>query len=355
MKLQNAPLLAAAAIAIAIAIILPAFASAAPDEETDAKATPAPTELATVNGTAITTADVERGLRMRFGPQIDAMPAEQREMMMQQSMPRMAEELIARRLLLDAAIAAKIEPDPAELEKSLAQVKSSLPPGTVFADYAKSIGHTEDSFTAEVTDELRIGALVQSKIDALEKVTDEEVTKFYEENKAKFTVNEGVTASHILLKTDPATDDAGKAAKRAEIEKLHKQLVETKDADFAKLAKEHSDCPSGTNGGDLGSFGRGQMVPAFEEAAFTQEIDEIGAIIETQFGFHIIKVTSKNEAGQRTLDEVRDEVAKQIETSRQQDAVRTYIDSLEKTAEITRSAALAPPAAPEAVPTPKIP
>jgi peptidyl-prolyl cis-trans isomerase C len=348
----------------AIACLLPAIASAAPEpakpseptapvaEEkapaapTEKKAPAAVIELANVDGTSITTADVERGLRMRFGPQIDAMPAEQREMVMKQSIPRMAEELIARTLLLNAAKAAKTEADPAELAKNLAQVKGSIPPEMTFADYAKSIGHTEESFTAEITDEMRIGALVKAKIDALPKTSDDEIAKFYEENKKNFAGKEDVTASHILLKTDPAASDEAKTAKKAEIEKLRATLLKAKGEGFAELAKEHSDCPSGASGGDLGKFGRGQMVPAFEKAAFTQKEGEIGEIIETQFGFHLIKVTAKTDPGQRSLEDVREEIVTQLEGPRQQETVREYIDGLEKAAKITRSEALTPPAPP---------
>lgn len=350
----------------AIACILPAIASAVPDPATPAapaaaekKAPAAVTELANVDGTSITSADVERGLRMRFGPQIDAMPAEQREMVIKQSMPKMAEELITRTLLLNAAIAAKTEADPAELAKNLEQIKGSLPAEMDFTAYAKSIGHTEESFTAEITDEMKIGALVKAKIDALPKATDDEIAKFYEENKKSFAGEEDVTASHILLKTDPAAGEEAKAAKKAEIEKLRATLIKAKGEGFDALAKEHSDCPSGASGGDLGKFGRGQMVPAFEKAAFTQKEGEIGEIIETQFGFHLIKVTAKTEPGQRALEEVREEIVNQIEGPKQQETVREYIDGLTKAAKITRSEALTtppapptPPAAPAAPATP---
>ena len=94
---------------------------------------------------------------------------------------------------------------------------------------------------------------------------------------------------------------------------MRKQLITSKGKDFAKIAKEKSDCPSGAKGGDLGNFGRGQMVPSFEKAAFTQAIGEIGEVVETQFGYHIIMVTDKTKGGQKSFDEVKEEINRRIE------------------------------------------
>ncbi len=88
-----------------------------------------------------------------------------------------------------------------------------------------------------------------------------------------------VKASHILVKDEKAANKL--------IEKLKK------GEDFARLAKVHSSCPSGKKGGDLGFFSKGQMAKQFENAAFSQEIDEISKPVRTQFGYHIIKVTAK--------------------------------------------------------------
>ena len=117
------------------------------------------------------------------------------------------------------------------------------------------------------------------------------------DNEEQFVIEGSVQASHILLKTDEITDEAEKAKKKAEIEDIRKQLVEKKGENFAELAKAHSDCPSSGKGGDLGEFGPGRMVPEFDKAAFAQEIGEIGPIIETNFGYHVIKVTKKTEGG----------------------------------------------------------
>jgi peptidyl-prolyl cis-trans isomerase C len=153
--------------------------------------------------------------------------------------------------------------------------------------------------------------------------------------------------------------DATNAVKKAKIDGLKKQL--DAGADFAALAKENSDCPSGQKGGDLGEFTRGQMVKAFDDAAFSQEVGKVGPIIETPFGFHVIKVTAKSPAVEAKGDApakpeaitashilVKTEQAQQlqpvptkeqIETHLKQqksrEAVQKYLETLKTAAKIT--------------------
>jgi len=299
-------------------------------------------DLATVNGKKITTADIERALRMRYGPSLDQMPAEQRANAIKQVTPRMTEELISRNLLLEAAKTAKTESNADELKKTLEQIKGSLPPTVKFEDYIKKMGHNEKSFEAEVAEELLINFHVQKILSGVKAPTDAELQKHYEENKESFNSKESITASHILLKTDPGSDEKVKSEKLKAIQKLRAQLVTAKGAGFDKLAKEHSDCPSSARGGDLGSFGRGQMVPAFEKAAFTQKIGDIGDIVETQFGYHLIKVTKKTTAGQRKFEDVKEEITRQLDAPKRQKTMQDYIAGLESKAKITRSEKIKP-------------
>ena len=114
-------------------------------------------------------------------------------------------------------------------------------------------------------------------------VSDEECKKFYEENPQHFSKGETVRAKHILV------DDEEKC-------KAILASIESGEKTFENAAKESSSCPSGQKGGDLGEFGKGQMVPEFEQAAFTAEIGQVVGPVNTQFGYHLIKVESKNEA-----------------------------------------------------------
>ncbi len=168
-----------------------------------------------------------------------------------------------------------------------------------------------EKFLEFFTKNIRIEKLLNSKIADLPKPTDEEVKARFDQvveaNPESVKTPESVEASHVLIKVDEATKD--EEAKK-KIDAIRIKLVE--GADFAEVAKENSDCPSKDKGGSLGEFGRGQMVPEFEEAAFTQKIGEVGPVVKTQFGYHIIKVDSKKEAGEVKFDDVKEQIAESI-------------------------------------------
>ncbi len=140
--------------------------------------------------------------------------------------------------------------------------------------------------------------------------TEAEVSGYYERHRAEFASPEERRARHILLQTPAGADEQTKNATRA---KLAEILTQARNgADFADLAKKHSQDGSAANGGDLGFFGRGRMVPSFEQAAFALKEGEISDIVASQFGFHIIKLEKINPAHQRELSEVRDEISAKL-------------------------------------------
>jgi peptidyl-prolyl cis-trans isomerase D len=142
-------------------------------------------------------------------------------------------------------------------------------------------------------------------------ITDEEMESFYRQNFNRYSIPEQRSARHILIKTtDGESEEAlSEKLKRAE------QVLELANSgeDFAELAKQYSEGPTGPKGGDLGSFSQGRMVKPFDDAIFTLSEGEISGIVETQFGFHIIKAEKIEPAHTRTLEEVKDEIASQIQ------------------------------------------
>ena len=165
-------------------------------------------------------------------------------------------------------------------------------------------------------------------------VTESDIEKVYQSNlRRRYAKPEQVKASHILLKTDKMKTEEEKGAARKEIEQI---LVEAKkpDADFAALASKHSDCPSKTKGGDLGFFTRQRMVPPFSAAAFTLKVGEISDIVETRFGYHIIKVTASEEAAVTPLEQVKDAIREELKGAKIQDLKDQLCADLRKTATI---------------------
>jgi peptidyl-prolyl cis-trans isomerase C len=181
--------------------------------------------------------------------------------------------------------------------------------------------------------------LIEMKFPDEIEVTDEEVKEDYEKNRAANYEQPAKTrVSHILLEAGEGKTEEEKAAARKKIEEI---LVEAKkpEADFAALAREHSDCPSRTRGGDLGWFHRkGRMVEAFAAAAFALEKDQMSDVVETKFGYHIIKQADKREARSATLEQVKDTIRHTLRTQKIEATRRTYVAELKKTATIVSAA-----------------
>lgn len=162
-----------------------------------------------------------------------------------------------------------------------------------------------------------ISALLEKEIEEKSKVTDKEVQDYYEAHKKDFAANNQVRASHILVKTE---EDA---------KKLLDQIK--KGADFAKLAKANSiDTGSAKNGGDLGFFSRGQMVPEFERAAFGLKKGEVSNPVKTQYGYHLIKVTGVKEGNIVEFDKIKQLLTQRLTAAKQKDLFDSYVNDLKK-------------------------
>lgn len=174
--------------------------------------------------------------------------------------------------------------------------------------------HKERYKTAE---QRRIKYLLveRAKVRAKTVVPDAELRAEYESRKASFAVPEQVVAAHILIKADAAKGATADAEARAKAEKIAERAK--KGEDFAKLANENTDDPSGKgSGGTLPPFSKGQMVPEFEQAAFSMAPGEIRGPVQTQFGYHIIKLISKNPPRTRAFEEVRAQLSSELADKR---------------------------------------
>lgn len=147
--------------------------------------------------------------------------------------------------------------------------------------------------------------------------TEEEMKAFYEENKAQFVKGAMVNAKHILMDSEEAL--------LAVLESVNKG-----EKTFEDAARENSKCPSKANGGDLGEFGKGQMVKEFEEAAFTGEIGKIVGPVKTQFGYHLIKVEKREEETTLEFDMVKDNIEAMVLQQKQGEAYVAKMNELKE-------------------------
>jgi hypothetical protein len=177
----------------------------------------------------------------------------------------------------------------------------------------------------------KVDQLVQSIGDRAEPPTDKDLRQYYRTNKQDFRNPEQLRASHIVKHTDHGED---RMQAYAEILNVKSQL--DKGVPFEELAHKHSDCPG--SGGDLGYFGRGQMVQEFEDVVFALKTDEVSAVFETPFGFHIAKVYDRRAGGTVPFEQVKEPIAAQLTQERRTRALEAYVDELKKEAVIEEPA-----------------
>lgn len=194
---------------------------------------------------------------------------------------RLLAEIINQKLLLCEAVEAKFEEN---------------------ADFIEEFSKVKENFLSQYSVKKIIGSVT---------VSDEEAKKFYEENPTLFVTPPQVRASHILVAEEDIANELYAKIQAGE--------------SFEELAIDNSTCPSGVNGGDLSFFGKGQMVPEFENAAYELEVGQVSAPVKTQFGYHIIKLTDKKEEELHAYDEVHPNIVQNLTAQKQNE---TYFNHL---------------------------
>ena len=311
----------------------PAAPGAAPAAAAPA-AEPTNSIVLTIDGTAIMENDVREMMISRYGRQLQQMPPEQLAMVQQQMQQMILTDLISKTLLLNAAEKEGYKATDEDVAKEIEEISKRIPEGQSFEEFAKSAGVDIKRIKEQIADDTKIRKLIDVVTKDVEKPGEEKVKKYYDEHPDEFSQKEMVAASHILLSTQEASDENAIAAVKAEADKLKEQLGKEDGKTFEELATAHSDCPSKAQGGSLGEFGRGQMVPEFEKAAFTQKIGEVGSPIKTQFGYHLIKVTDKKEAKTTPYAEVQEELASSLFEQAKGKEVQSYLTQLRSNANI---------------------
>jgi len=297
----------------------------------------------TVNGHDIMESDVKNMFQAQMARRMGnrKMPAAQAERMFNSVRPQVLDRLIGTRLLDEQVEQAKINVTEKELREALeralqAHLMRKVLTRDAFAEQVKAMSGDSleaylDSKAADPDFKQSVlqRMLIEKKFPDKVTVTEDEVEKHYQQ-RMDWSYNT-VKASHILIGTQGAKTDEDRKAAREKIEQI---LVEAKKpgADFAALAREHSTCSSKNEGGDLGFFPRKErMVEPFAEAAFALKPGEISDIVETKFGYHIIKVT---DAKVVTLAEARESIIEELTSRKVFQALRQYLSELKQSANI---------------------
>ena len=177
--------------------------------------------------------------------------------------------------------------------------------------------HNDENFQTEMKkiEENMLKQYAINKVLSSITLTEEEKKAFFEANKSKFNKSETATAKHILVDTEEKASEL-----------LNK--INAGDVSFEDAAAEHSTCPSKDAGGNLGSFPRGQMVPEFEEAVFNMEKDEVRGPVQTQFGYHLIKLEELQAGGESPYEEVQSEIERTLMYQKQSEVYSNKLNDL---------------------------
>jgi peptidyl-prolyl cis-trans isomerase C len=303
----------------------PAGEAAKPAAEAPAKPVPAqlPDVVARVNGENINKAEFEKAIKNIEGRAGGPVPADQRDRVYR----GVLDQLIAYRLLMQETKTRKIDVPDAEVDARIAQIKQQFPSEDVFTKTLAEQNMTVEQLREDARSDMRVAKMLESEVNTKVAVQPKDVDTFYQQNPEKFQQAERVKASHILVRVEENADEKAKAAAKAKATEILAQAKAGKD--FAQLAKQHSQDPgSAAQGGDLGFFQKGQMVGAFERAAFALKPGEISEIVETPFGFHIIKMGEKQEARTMPIDEVKPQIEQFLQNQQRQQKTQEFITSL---------------------------
>jgi len=219
-----------------------------------------------------------------------------------------------------------------QVQKALEQIRDSLPSEQAYEQRISESGFTREGFSEDLKHRMSAREFIRKEITPRVEVKDEEISQFYEANRDRMVSPAQVRARHILVKVDMGADEETRAAARERISKLLAQA--RGDEDFAALATQHSDGPSAAKGGDLGFFSREQMVKPFADAAFAMQPGEISGVVQTRFGYHIIKLEERREPRQLALAEVRERLRQRIAAQKVQQAVQDIVVTLRTASEV---------------------
>jgi peptidyl-prolyl cis-trans isomerase C len=267
-------------------------------------------EIARIQDRVITADELQKEMdeqASQFGVKMAALPNDQKVRYRKVILHR----LIDKELILGEGKKRKLDVPDAEVQAEVEKIKEKFPDPKVYESLLAQKNITQKDLDEKIKENLLLKKIIDDITNSVPEVAEADVKKYYDEHPDEFKREEEVKASHILIKVENNADEKEKEQAKKKIQELRDKIV--KGEDFGKLAQEYSDCPSGKRAdGDLGWFGKGKMVPPFEKAAFALKVGELSDIVETQFGYHILKVTDRHEEGNAKFEEVKDDLKEEL-------------------------------------------
>ena len=289
--------------------------------------------IAVVNGRAITLSELKERKAPLVKQVSEIYSGAEREKRLADMEKKVMDSLVEDLLLETEAEKSGVKASERDIDDAVEDVKkqNSLNDETL-KDALKREGLTYEMYRAQIKRQIEKSRMIGQQVRAKVTVTDRDLIEYYERNKRLFLKDEEVNVSHILFLVPEKAPDA-------EVEKIRKQASDVLDAakrgkDFPELAQKYSQDASGKQGGSLGFFKKGQLLPSFEGAAFSLKKGEISDVVRTEYGFHIIKVDDVKEAAPEPFESVKEKIRSTVTSEMMEQRYKEWMEELKKSAVI---------------------
>ncbi len=283
--------------------------------------------VARVNGTPISRFDLENAMQgyamQEHRKTLDQLDADQ----LHEAESFALEKLIARELIFQQALAEGFVADEDAVAEELRKIVDNFPSEEEFHATLARAGLSAADYRRMLRQDVTVNQMSERHLADLDEPSEEAIEDFYRQHADRLVRRGRVRASHLLVRVD------GDSRPQA-LERIRHLRAEATADNFAELARRHSDCPSAPGGGDLGYFRRGDMVKPFEEVAFSLPVGAISEPVETQFGFHLIRVIDREEDRPLTREEARPQIIGFIRQQAGADRLKQWVEELRSQAAI---------------------
>ncbi len=309
--------------------VMPKDINAEDAKTAEIKPTESPNQVvASMKGRQITLGEIDKQIEQKPNFAYVLQSSKSNPKMLADLRRRVVYAMINRQILLSEAEKSGLV-SPAEVEESVKKVVDGYGGKEKLEELLKAIKTDMKTFETEIRKDFTINSYIDKALLKNVEISADEIQKEYDKDPKKYAQKETVHASHILIKAEQNAPKEAQTAAETKINDIYKQVTEG-NKDFAEVAKAQSQCPSAAQGGDLGSFGRGMMVPEFEEQAFSLPIGQISKPFRTQFGFHIVKVQEHNAENPGTLASAKPAIEEQLLAKKREAIVEEKLAELRK-------------------------
>jgi peptidyl-prolyl cis-trans isomerase C len=283
--------------------------------------------IATVNGNPILRSDFDNAVQ-GYSMELHHKTMDQLAAQEQEAIRALAlEKLLARELIFQQALKEGVIADEAAVEAEKQKIIANFPSEDEFYATLAKAGIDPSRYHRMIRQDLTVNQMSARRLADIEEASAEKIEAFYRRHPEKMVQPVRVRASHILLRIS-------EGGREDTLERLRALKEKAAQEDFAHLAREHSQCPSAARGGDLGFFKHSEMVKSFADAAFSQPVGEIGEVVETQFGLHLIQVTDTEPERQLSLEEATPLVRKFLQEEAGAVLLKDWVEELKAEAQI---------------------